>query len=152
MKLKSEDFEENDFIPSRFTCDGENVSPQLYWEDVPEGARSFALSMTDPDAPGGTFIHWLVYNIPRGIRRIQRGGLPAGARQVTNDFGSERYGGPCPPSGTHRYYFKLYALDTDSLEEKITRANFFEVVARLFTSSPSLHRFHACFLISGELS
>lgn len=81
MKLKSEDLEENGFIPSRFTCDGEDVSPQVRWEDVPEGARSFALSMTDPDAPGGTFVHWLIYNIPKDVRRIERGGLPAGARQ-----------------------------------------------------------------------
>jgi len=91
MKLKSEDFEENGFIPSRFACDGEDVSPRLYWDDVPEDAKSFALSMTDPDAPGGMFIHWLIYNMPKGIRRIERGGLPAGARQVMNDFGRERY-------------------------------------------------------------
>jgi hypothetical protein len=130
MKLKSEDFEENGFIPSRFTCDGEDVSPQVRWEDVPEGARSFALSMTDPDAPGGTFVHWLIYNIPKDVRRIERGGLPAGARQVRNDFGRERYGGPCPPSGTHRYYFRLYALRIDSLEAKITKTDFFEVVEK----------------------
>jgi len=138
MRLSSEDLEENGFIPSRFTCDGEDVSPQLYWEDVPEDAKSFALSMTDPDAPGRTFIHWLVCNMPQGVRRIERGGLPAGARQVGNDFGRERYGGPCPPSGTHRYYFKLYALDTDSLEEKITRGNFFEVVERYTIASAEL--------------
>jgi len=129
MKLKSEDFEEKGFIPSRFTCDGEDVSPHLRWEDVPEEVRSFALSMTDPDAPGGTFIHWLIYNIAKDIRRIERGGLPAGARQVRNDFGREQYGGPCPPSGTHRYYFRLYALGTDVLE-KITKVNFFQVVEK----------------------
>jgi Raf kinase inhibitor-like YbhB/YbcL family protein len=138
MKLKSEDFEENSFIPSRFTCDGEDVSPRLYWEDVPEDAKSLALSMTDPDAPSGTFIHWLVYNMPQGIRRVERGGLPAGATQVRNDFGRERYGDPCPPSGTHRYYFKLYALDTDRLEEKITRRNFFEVVQKHMIGSAEL--------------
>ena len=129
MKLKSEDFEEKGFIPSRFTCDGEDVSPHLRWEDVPEEVRSFALSMTDPDAPGGTFIHWLIYNMAKDIRRIERGGLPAGARQVGNDFGREQYGGPCPPSGTHRYYFRLYALGTDVLE-KITKVNFFQVVEK----------------------
>lgn len=129
MKLKSEDFEENGFIPSRFTCDGEDVSPQVRWEDVPDGVRSFALSMTDPDAPGGTFTHWLVYNIAKDIRRMERGGVPAGARQLRNDFGTERYGGPCPPSGTHRYYFRLYALDAESLE-KISKANFFQVVEK----------------------
>jgi Raf kinase inhibitor-like YbhB/YbcL family protein len=110
----------------------------LYWEDVPEDAKSLALSMTDPDAPSGTFIHWLVYNMPQGIRRVERGGLPAGATQVRNDFGRERYGGPCPPSGTHRYYFKLYALDTDRLEEKITRRNFFEVVQKHMIGSAEL--------------
>lgn len=129
MKLKSDDFEENGFIPSRFTCDGEDVSPQLRWEDVPDRVGSFALSMTDPDAPGGTFTHWLVYNVTKDIRRMERGRLPAGARQVRNDFGTERYGGPCPPSGTHRYYFRLYALDAESLE-KITEGNFFQVVEK----------------------
>jgi hypothetical protein len=129
MKLLSEDFKENEVIPSRFTCDGEDICPQLYWGDVPGGTRSLALSVTDPDAPGGTFIHWLVYDIPKDISRMERGGLPAGAKQVKNDFGRERYGGPCPPSGTHRYYFRLYSLDTDRLE-KITRTNFFQVVEK----------------------
>ena len=127
MRLRSEDVEENALIPSQFTCDGDDLSPELHWEHAPEEARSFALSMTDPDAPDGTFIHWLVYNIAKDITRIERGALPAGARQVRNDFGREEYGGPCPPSGTHRYYFRLYALDTDSLE-RITKTNFFQVV------------------------
>jgi len=129
MKLLSEDFKENEAIPSRFTCDGDDICPQLHWGDVPEGTRSFALSMTDPDAPGGTFIHWLVYDIPKDVSRMERGRLPAGAKQVKNDFGKERYGGPCPPSGTHRYYFRLYSLDTDSLE-RISRINFFQVVEK----------------------
>jgi hypothetical protein len=127
MRLRSEDFEENGLIPSQFTCDGEDVSPELHWENAPHEARSFALSMTDPDAPGGTFIHWLVCNIAKDITRIGRGALPAGARQVRNDFGREQYGGPCPPSGTHRYYFRLYALDTDTLD-RITKTNFFQVI------------------------
>lgn len=137
MRLKSEDFEENALIPPRFTCDGEDVSPELQWVDAPERARSFALSMTDPDAPGGMFIHWLIYNIPRSVRRIERGGL-AGARQVRSDFGRERYGGPCPPSGTHRYYFKLHALDIDSLEGIVTKTNFFEVVEKHTIASAEL--------------
>ena len=83
--------------------------------------------MTDPDAPGGTFIHWLVYDIPKDVRSIEWGGLPVGAKQVKNDFGKERYGGPCPPSGTHRYYFRLYALDIDHLRD-INKGNFFKLV------------------------
>jgi len=129
MRLKSQDFEEGAFIPSLFTCDGDDVSPELHWEDAPEGTKSFALSMTDPDAPIGTFIHWLVYSIAKDTTRIDRNRLPAAARQVTNGFGREQYGGPCPPSGTHRYYFRLYALDTDSLET-ITKTNFFQVVEK----------------------
>lgn len=127
MRLRSEDFEEGGAIPPEFTCDGEGVSPRLSWEDVPPGTGSFALSVTDPDAPGGTFIHWLVYNIPGGVRRLDRGRLPAGAVEVENDFGRARYGGPCPPSGTHRYFFTLYALKTGRLEG-VTKRSFFSKV------------------------
>jgi len=127
MRLLSEDFKENEAIPSRFTCDGENICPRLRWEGVPEEARSYALSMTDPDAPGGTFIHWLIYDLPNDTKSIERGTLPNGARQVKNDFGKERYGGPCPPSGTHRYYFTLYALDIDHPRD-INKGNFFKIV------------------------
>lgn len=127
MKLLSQDFEENEAIPSKFTCDGEDICPQLHWDDVPEKTRSFALTMTDPDAPGGTFIHWLVHDIPKDVRVIERGGLPMGAKQVKNDFGKERYGGPCPPSGTHRYCFRLYALDIDH-PGGINKGNFFKLV------------------------
>jgi Raf kinase inhibitor-like YbhB/YbcL family protein len=127
MKLLSEDFEENEAIPSRFTCDGEDVCPQLHWEDVPGGTRSFALSVTDPDAPGGTFIHWLIHDIPKDVRSIGPEELPIGTKHAKNDFGTERYGGPCPPSGTHRYYFRLYALDIDHLRD-INKGNFFKLV------------------------
>jgi Raf kinase inhibitor-like YbhB/YbcL family protein len=123
MKLKSKDFVDNSSIPAEFTCDGRNISPQLSWEDVPEETKSFALAVTDPDAPGGTWIHWLVYGISRELREIERGGLPEGAKEVENDFGKRRYGGPCPPSGTHRYFFTLYALDTEHLEG-IDKRNF----------------------------
>ena len=112
MKLKSKDFVDNSNIPSEFTCDGRNVSPQLSWEDVPDGTKSFALSVTDPDAPGGTWIHWLVYDISKELREIERASLPDGAKEVVNDFGRKSYGGPCPPPGNpHRYQFTLYALD-----------------------------------------
>jgi len=129
MRLKSSDFENNGYIPSRFTCDGEDVSPPLLWEDVPDDAEGFALSVTDPDAPSGEFIHWLVYNIPKGTRSFERGRLPEGLKQVENDFRKRDYGGPCPPSGTHRYIFTLYALDTGQLKD-ITRRNFFDMVEK----------------------
>jgi len=129
MKLKSKDFVDNSSIPSEFTCDGRNISPQLSWENVPEKTKSFALSFTDPDAPGGTWIHWLVYDISNELRKIERGSLPEGAREVVNDFGRTSYGGPCPPSGTHRYFFTIYALDTEHLEG-INKRNFFDIVEK----------------------
>lgn len=118
MRIRSNDFEEGGDIPSGFTCDGEDISPHLKWEEVPEGAKSFALIMDDPDAPMGTWVHWLLCDIPPDTREISQNIKPMGSRQVTNDFGREDYGGPCPPSGTHRYYFKLYALDVERLEAK----------------------------------
>ena len=129
MKLKSKDFEDDGNIPSEFTCDGRDISPQLSWEDAPAETKSFALSVADPDAPGGTWIHWLVYDIPKDVRSIDRGSLPGGAKQVENDFGKKDYGGPCPPSGTHRYIFTIYALDTEHLEE-VSKRNFFNEVEK----------------------
>lgn len=128
FKLRSSDFEDNGEIPPRFTCDGENIPPHLSWEGMPDGTKSFALSVVDIDAPGGTFIHWLVYDIPRDIMEIGWGGLPAGAKQVRNDFGVKEYRGPCPPSGTHRYIFTLYALDVEHLEG-VDKGNFFKIVS-----------------------
>jgi Raf kinase inhibitor-like YbhB/YbcL family protein len=127
MKLKSKDFADNSSIPAEFTCNGRNVSPQLSWEDVPQGTKSFALSVTDPDAPGGTWIHWLVYNISKELKEIERGGLPEGAKEAENDFGRKAYGGPCPPSGTHRYIFTIYALDTKQLDD-LNKRRFFDIV------------------------
>ncbi len=104
-------------IPSRFTCGGANLSPALTWSGVPEGAQALALIADDPDAPMGTWTHWLVWNIPAQATELPEG-VPAtevledGARQGKNDFGRVGYGGPCPPPGRpHRYFFKLYALD-----------------------------------------
>jgi len=116
MRIKSNDFEEGGDIPSGFTCDGEDISPHLKWEEVPEGAKSFALIVDDPDAPMETWVHWLLCDIPPDTREISQNIKPMGSRQVPNDFGREDYGGPCPPSGTHRYYFKLYALDVERLQ------------------------------------
>ena len=129
MKLKSKDFVDNSSIPSEFTCDGRNISPQLSWEDVPKETKSFALTVTDPDAPGGMWIHWFVYDISKELRKIEQGISPEEAKEVENDFGKRSYGGPCPPSGTHRYFFTLYALDTEHLEG-LNKRNFFDIVEK----------------------
>ena len=106
MELFSQNFQHQEKIPSTYTCDGKNISPALSWSDVPKETSSFALSVIDPDAPGGNFIHWLVYDIPQNISHIPEGGpLPENSKELTNDFGRRTYGGPCPPSGTHRYFF-----------------------------------------------
>lgn len=115
MNLESTAFAAGSEIPSRYTCDGDNRSPALAWEAPPEGTGSLALVVEDPDAPGGTFVHWLVYNLPPETRSLPEGVTPDsrlanGALQGKNDFGKVGYGGPCPPRGTHRYFFKLYAL------------------------------------------
>ena len=116
MKISSPDFKPGERLPARFTCDGENVSPGLLWSGVPPRAESVALVCEDPDAPGGTFVHWIVVNMPPAATGIPAAGpLPAGAVCVANDFGTTAYGGPCPPSGVHRYFFRLYALDVASL-------------------------------------
>jgi Raf kinase inhibitor-like YbhB/YbcL family protein len=117
MKLTSPAFENNQEIPSEYTCDGADISPELNIGDVPENAKSLALIMDDPDAPGGTWVHWVVWNIPPDTKKIAKDAEPEGI-QGTTSFGKQGYGGPCPPSGTHRYIFKLYALDTTlDLEE-----------------------------------
>lgn len=116
MRLWSEDFQNEGMIPKLYTCDDKDVSPHLAWDGVPEGTKSLALIMDDPDAPVGTWVHWLVCDIPPGNTQITRGTIPMGARQVRNDFGKVEYGGPCPPSGTHRYFHKLYALDVPVVE------------------------------------
>jgi Raf kinase inhibitor-like YbhB/YbcL family protein len=104
-------------IPKKFTCDGGDVSPELSWTQPPAGAQSFALIADDPDAPIGTFVHWVIFDMPPTASALSEGvgkmdELPDGSRQGQNDFDKMGYGGPCPPSGkTHRYFFKLYALD-----------------------------------------
>jgi hypothetical protein len=113
MELFCKEFKHNGTIPQKFTCQGKDVNPQLTWENVPEGTKSLALSIKDPDAPIGTFVHWLVYDIPKDKRTIEENSIPG--EQVKNHFNQKDYGGPCPPSGEHRYYFRLYALDTDTL-------------------------------------
>jgi hypothetical protein len=113
MRLRSNAFENNEFIPEMYSCKGEDTNPKLIWNDVPEETKSFALSVKDPDAPRGTFVHWLVYDIDKTVREIEENSIPG--KQVENSFGKKNYGGPCPPSGIHRYYFRLFALDTECL-------------------------------------
>jgi Raf kinase inhibitor-like YbhB/YbcL family protein len=117
VELKSAAFQAGDLIPAKYTCDGEDMSPPLNWSDPPAGTQSFALISDDPDAPVGTWVHWVIWNIPASARALDENlpktaSLPNGVRQGTTDFRRVGYGGPCPPSGTHRYFFKLYALDT----------------------------------------
>lgn len=112
MKITSSAFREGESIPSRFTCDGGNTSPPLEISDVPSGAKSVVLIADDPDAPGGLFTHWLVWNILPQSNSIAEGSAPKGL-QGTNDFGKSGYGAPCPPSGMHRYYFRVFALDRE---------------------------------------
>ncbi|MBN1360286.1 MAG: YbhB/YbcL family Raf kinase inhibitor-like protein [Sedimentisphaerales bacterium] len=116
MKISSSAFTEGGPIPSKHTCDGQDVSPPLKWDSVPDGTKSIALICDDPDAPMGTFVHWVLYNLPADTTGLpenmsRESALSTGAAQGTNDFGRLGYGGPCPPGGTHRYYFKVYALD-----------------------------------------
>ena len=130
MKLWSDDFKEGESIPVRFTCDGKDLSPHLAWSDLPEGTGSLALLVHDPDAPRpGGWIHWMVHDIPAEARGLPTGGpLPPGAREVVNDFGYSRYGGPCPPSGRHRYYFYLFAFKENGLAG-LDKKNFRDRVA-----------------------
>ena len=112
MKITSPAFQEGGNIPSKFTCDGSDASPPLQITGVPSEAKSLVLIADDPDAPGGLFTHWLIWNIAAQTNSIAEGSAPKGVHG-TNDFGKSGYGGPCPPSGTHRYYFKVFALDRE---------------------------------------
>lgn len=112
MKLESPAFTHEGSIPAQYTCDGNDISPPLTVAGVPAGAKSLALIVDDPDAPAGTWVHWVVYDIPADVTAIESGQTPTGAREGSTSYGRTGYGGPCPPSGTHRYYFRLYALDT----------------------------------------
>jgi hypothetical protein len=114
MKLESPAFQNGAMIPERYTCQGQDINPELRWSDVPDGTKSLALIVEDPDAPMGIWIHWVLKNIDAGKRGI--GENSKAGEQIRNSFGKEDYGGPCPPSGTHRYYFRLYALDTEELQ------------------------------------
>ena len=125
FQLRSSAFRENELIPKKYTCDGSDVSVPLTWGDPPQGTKSFALIADDPDAPAGTWVHWVLYDLPPDTRELPESSsrqehLENGAKQGKNDFGNIGYGGPCPPAGpSHRYFFKLYALDqTTGLQAK----------------------------------
>ena len=116
--ITSSVFEEGGMIPEKYTCDGMDVSPPLTWSDFPEGVKTFALICDDPDAPMGTWVHWVLFNLPHNVNQLNEGipperDLDNAAKQGMNDFRKIGYGGPCPPGGTHRYYFKIYALDIE---------------------------------------
>lgn len=132
MELTSPAFSEGEAIPRQYTCDGVNISPPLIWRGVPQKTLSLALICDDPDAPVGIWVHWVVYNIPVSVGELQEffphdKELPNGIRQGLTDFKTVGYGGPCPPSGTHRYFFTLYALDTKlAISPGLTKAQVLE--------------------------
>jgi Raf kinase inhibitor-like YbhB/YbcL family protein len=136
MAVSSGSFPNGGYIPKQFTCDGADISPELSWTNPPPGAQSFALIAEDPDAPVGTWTHWVIFDLPPSTRSLPEGvgkmmdQLPDGGRQGANDFGKIGYGGPCPPPGKpHRYFFKLYAVDRKlDLKPSSTRARFDEAL------------------------
>lgn len=128
MKISSPAFEDGAMIPSDYTCDADNINPPFVISDIPEGTKSLALIMDDPDAPRGTFTHWLMWNMPSDTKAIDENDWLEGAEQGLNDGGELGYMGPCPPEGAHHYHFKLYALDSmlnlpgDVSKEKLEKA------------------------------
>jgi len=145
MKLKSSDFADQQPIPARYTGEGENVSPPLSWEEVPPGTKSLALICDDPDAPGGVFTHWIIFNIPpdrsdlpEAVDKDSR--LPDGSRQGNTSYGRSGYSGPHPPPGKpHRYYFSLYALDQMlNLEAGASRQQVLEAIQGHIRASTQL--------------
>ncbi len=134
FKITSQAFEDGGIIPKKYTCDAEDISPPLKWESVPEGTESLAIVCDDPDAPMGTWVHWVLFNITPDTKELPEKvstteTIDNGAKQGTNDFGNIGYGGPCPPGGTHRYFFKLYALDTMlNIEAGIKKADLLKAI------------------------
>ncbi len=134
--LSSPAFQKQKSIPKKFTCDGADVNPPLRVENVPAGTKSMALILDDRDAPRGTYVHWILWNIPPGTHDIEENSIPAGAVQGLNDFQKNSYGGPCPPTRPHRYVFRVYALDavlnlgTQSKKLHLEKAMTGHVIAR----------------------
>jgi len=139
MKIASPALPGGKSIPTKYTCDGENVSPPLQFADIPAAAKSLVLTMDDPDAPKGMFTHWLVWNIPPSVRAVPEGAQPPGV-VGKNDFGELGYRGPCPPSGTHRYWLHLYALSTTlDLPAGATRAELDAAMAEHIIATKIAH-------------
>ena len=137
LTLTAEAFAPGQAIPIKYTCHGQDISPPLAWSGAPAGTQSLALVMDDPDAPMGTWVHWVVYNIPADAAGVSEGAsqakavafnLPAGAQQGMTSFRRAEYGGPCPPSGVHRYVFHLYALDTILAQQGMDKAALLEAM------------------------
>ncbi len=122
MYITSPAFGKSEIIPTKYTCDGENVNPPLIIAGVPQNSKSLVLIVEDPDAPMGTWSHWIVYNINPNVNEIKENEIPDDGIEIVNSFGTKSYGGPCPPPGpAHRYFFKIYALDTKFLEQIQTK-------------------------------
>lgn len=139
MTLTSPAFGENEKIPAVYTCDGEDINPPLIFENVPEDSHSLTLIVEDPDSPGKTWVHWLVFNIDPHSTGIGEDSIPKAAVETVTDFGNKGYGGPCPSSGTHRYNFKLYALDTTlDVTEDVTREEIEEAMVGHIIDSAEL--------------
>lgn len=125
-------------IPKKYSCQGEDISPDLEWSNYPKETKYFALVVDDPDAPNGTWVHWVLVNIPLGVNEISEGETEG--QEIENDFERPEYGGPCPPSRKHRYYFRLYAL-SDSLED-VTKENFREKINEKAIDSASIMAYY----------
>jgi Raf kinase inhibitor-like YbhB/YbcL family protein len=145
FSLRSAVFKDEGKIPKKYTCDGEDVSPPLSWSGVPDGTKSYVVIMEDPDAPGGVFTHWVLYDLPASLTNLSEGVEKKvdlkGPKQGVNDFGRVGYGGPCPPEGsTHRYIFRLYALDTPGLNLKgeSTKEEVLKIIKNQVLSETSL--------------
>ncbi|MFH1283980.1 MAG: YbhB/YbcL family Raf kinase inhibitor-like protein [Candidatus Peregrinibacteria bacterium] len=139
MKISSPAFNFNEAIPSKYTCDGESISPPLQVSELPENTKSLALVVDDPDALSGTWIHWLVWNIDPQTTEIKENSVPQGAVQGTTSSGKTAYGPPCPPSGTHRYNFRIYALDsTLDLTPSANISDFYDAIKPHILNSAEL--------------
>ncbi len=144
MKIISSAFDEGAMIPEKYTCDNIDISPPLKWSSIPEGTKTFAIICDDPDAPMGTWVHWVIYNLPADINELSENIPPSeiltnGAKQGRNDFGKIGYGGPCPPGGTHRYYFKVYALSKELMVESgITKSELLKAMEGYILSEGKL--------------
>ncbi|MGO9386869.1 MAG: YbhB/YbcL family Raf kinase inhibitor-like protein [Methanobacterium sp.] len=134
IKIKSKVFEDGEPIPTKYTCSGVDVSPPLEWTSIPEDTESIGIICEDPDAPGGTWSHWIIFNLPADTMSLSehimsREIMDNGAIQGLNDFGKVGYAGPCPPKGTHHYYYKIYALDVKlDLPPRTSRKTFLETI------------------------